>query len=308
MGGRVADRPGSPAGAARTLAASGRSSSRARPRAGRAGARRTSSASSSASATRSTCCWSRCCARGTSCSRTCRASARRCWPSRVARTLGCTLPAHPVHARPAAERRHRRLVLQPARAGVRVPARADLRPGRAGRRDQPRDAADAVGAARGDGGAAGHRRGRDAPAAAAVPGAGDAESDRARGHLPAAGGAARPLPAAAVASATRSRRTRSDIVRRFRRASPLDELPPVVAAEELVAMQRAGARACTSREPVEDYICAARARDARARPASSWAPARAPRWRCIGPPRRWPRSAGAASSSPTTSSGWRRRC
>ena len=42
----------------------------------------------------------------------------------IARSLGCTLPADPVHARPPALRRHRPLDLQPEDPGVRVPARA----------------------------------------------------------------------------------------------------------------------------------------------------------------------------------------
>ena len=73
---------------------------------------------------------------------------------------GSDLFARAVHARSHARRRHRD---QPdrrrrRRAAVRVPEGADLRQRRAGRRDQPRDAQDAVGAARGDAGAVGHRR------------------------------------------------------------------------------------------------------------------------------------------------------
>ena len=101
--------------------------------------------------------------------------------------------AHPVHARPAADRRDRALDLQPEDARVRVPAGADLRERRARRRDQPRDAEDAVGAARGDGRAAGDGRRRDAAAARAVPADRDREPDRAGGHVPAPRGAARPL-------------------------------------------------------------------------------------------------------------------
>ena len=62
------------------------------------------------------------------------------------------------------------------------------------RRDQPRAGEGAVGAARGDAGAAGHDRRHDLPGAAPVPRDGDAEPDRVRGHLPAARGADRPLP------------------------------------------------------------------------------------------------------------------
>ena len=70
---------------------------------------------------------------------------------------------HPVHARPAADRRHRPVRLQPARPRLRVPPRPDVRERPARRRDQPRDAEDAVGPARGDGGAAGDDRRRHAP-------------------------------------------------------------------------------------------------------------------------------------------------
>ena len=87
----------------------------------------------------------------------------------------------------------RPLGLQPADARVRVPAGADLRERRARRRDQPRDAEDAVGAARGDGRAAGDGRRRHAPAPDPFLADRDREPDRAGGHVPAARGAARPL-------------------------------------------------------------------------------------------------------------------
>ena len=83
--------------------------------------------------------------------------------------------------------------LQPARPRLRVPAGPGLRERPPRRRDQPRDAEDAVGAARGDGRAAGDDRRRHPRAARAVPRARDREPDRAGGHVPAAGGAARPL-------------------------------------------------------------------------------------------------------------------
>ena len=78
-------------------------------------------------------------------------------------------------------------------ARLRVPAGADLRERRPRRRDQPRDAEDAVRAARGDGRAAGDGRRRHARAPVAVPPARDREPDRVRGHVPAPRGAARPL-------------------------------------------------------------------------------------------------------------------
>src|SRR5206468_7868550 len=73
----------------------------------------------------------------------------------------------------------------PAGPGVReFPARG---------RDQPRLAEDPGGAARVHAGEPGHGRRRQLRAGSAVPGDGDAEPDRVRGHLPAARGAARPL-------------------------------------------------------------------------------------------------------------------
>ena len=58
------------------------------------------------------------------------------------------------------ERRDRLVDLRPAQQRVRVPAGPDLHEPPARRRDQPRPAEDAGGAARGDAGAAGHGRGR----------------------------------------------------------------------------------------------------------------------------------------------------
>ena len=92
---------------------------------------------------------------------------------------------------------------------LRVQAGRHLRQHRARRRDQPRLPQDAVGPPGVHGGAAGHGRHRDAPARDAVHGDRHAEPDRARGHLPAARGAARPVHAAAVdrlPDAPRSRR------------------------------------------------------------------------------------------------------
>ena len=112
----------------------------------------------------------------------------------IARSIAATCESHPVHARPPALRRPRRLGLEPGHQRVRVPTRRRLRARRARRRDQPRVAEDAVGPARGDGGAPGHRRHTHVPAPATVPGDRDAEPDRARGHLSVARSAARPVP------------------------------------------------------------------------------------------------------------------
>ncbi len=69
-----------------------------------------------------------------------------------------------------------------------------VRPAAARRRGQPRDAEGAERAARGDGGAPGHRRRPHPPAAGAVLRRRDAEPELPARHLPAAGVAARPLP------------------------------------------------------------------------------------------------------------------
>ncbi len=103
-------------------------------------------------------------------------------------------PAHPVHPRPAALRRHRGLDLRPAPAGLRVPPRPGLREHRPRRRDQPGLAEDPVGAPRGHGGGAGHRRRRHARRADAVHGHRHPEPHRAGRDLPAPRGPARPLP------------------------------------------------------------------------------------------------------------------
>ena len=87
-------------------------------------------------------------------------------------------------------------VLSPQEGTFTLRAGPDLRERRARRRDQPRAREDAVRAARGDAGAAGHDRGRPLRAARPVHRARDAEPDRPRGHLPAARGADRSLPRA----------------------------------------------------------------------------------------------------------------
>ena len=68
------------------------------------------------------------------------------------------LPPHPVHPRPPPLRRHGRVGVEPGQRRLRVPARRGVRQRRARRRDQPRVTEDAIGAARGDGRAAGHGR------------------------------------------------------------------------------------------------------------------------------------------------------
>ena len=135
--------------------------------------------------------------------------------------------AHPVHARPDAGR-HRRHQHRPgARARrdvLRVPAGPDLRQRRARRRDQPRHAEDAVGAARGDAGRQRVGRQDHLPARAAVPRARDAEPARDGGHVSAARSAARSLLLQAEGRRTRPKRrcTRSSSGRRSRRRSSGD--------------------------------------------------------------------------------------
>ena len=94
---------------------------------------------------------------------------------------------------PVGSRRHADL---PARArAVRRRARPGLLQLPARGRDQPRAGEGAVGAARGDAGAPGDDRRQDVRRPGALPSDGDAEPDRVGGHLPASGGAGRPLHA-----------------------------------------------------------------------------------------------------------------
>ena len=83
-------------------------------------------------------------------------------------------------------RRHRRLRHRGRPGLLQLPAR---------RRDQPRARQGAVGAARGDAGAAGDDRPRHPSRARPVPRHGDPEPDRVGGHVSAARGAGRPLHA-----------------------------------------------------------------------------------------------------------------
>ena len=75
-------------------------------------------------------------------------------------------------------------VFNPAGAGIRIQARADLREYHRGRRNQPHHAENAILAAGSDERIADHGRQPHAPAAEAVSGARDAESDRAPRHYP----------------------------------------------------------------------------------------------------------------------------
>ena len=163
---------------------------------------------------------------------------------------------------------------------LRVPAGPDLHEPPARRRDQPRPAEDAGGAARGDAGAAGDDRGHDAPARAAVPRARDAEPDRVRGHVPAARGAARPLPAPASASAIRRARTSGRCSSAGSSArSTRSSSTPVVDGDD-AARDAARARGRARRRSDRPLHGRPRRGDAHGAAASRSARARAARSRC----------------------------
>ncbi len=104
--------------------------------------------------------------------------------------------ARAVHERLAAERRPGRQRLRPAPRRVRAPAGPHLRQRPPRRRDQPRQPAHAVGAARGDERGPGLARRADHPAAGPVLRHRHAEPAGLRRHVPAPRVAARSLPAA----------------------------------------------------------------------------------------------------------------
>src|SRR5581483_4992591 len=179
----------------------------------------------------------------------------------VARVL-----AHPVHARPHAERRDRLVDVRPTPRRVHVPAGTDLHEPPPRRRDQPRSAEDAGCAPGGDAGASGDERGRDADAAAAVPRAGHAEPDRVRGHVSAARGPARPFP--------RSHRRRLPRARRRDRHAAAPARPdarrgraPARRRPRDAARDAAGARAGARRPGDRGLHRRSRIRDARIPPA-----------------------------------------
>ena len=135
---------------------------------------------------------------------------------------GLGVRPRPVHAGPPALGRDRREHLRPEAPRLRVPPGAALRQRRPRRRDQPRDAEDTVGAARGDGRAAGDDRRADLRAPAAVPRSRDGEPDRVRRRVPASRGPARPvLPEGAARLPRRGRgaRRRSSTSRRGTRST-----------------------------------------------------------------------------------------
>ena len=107
-----------------------------------------------------------------------------------------------------------------------------------------------------------------------------AEPDRVRRHLPAARGAARPLPAAHLTSATPSRRRRSASSSARCYAHPIDALEQVVDAPTSCIEAAAGAVKQVYVDPlISEYIVAHRGGDAPTTTTSTSAPARAARWR-----------------------------
>ena len=104
------------------------------------------------------------------------------------------LQPRPVHARPGPRGPRRHARLPPRQRWLRHRARPGVHEFPARRRDQPRAGKGAVGAARGDAGAAGDDRRHDLQGATPVHRDGDAEPDRVGGDLPVARGAGRPLP------------------------------------------------------------------------------------------------------------------
>ena len=148
------------------------------------------------------------------------------------------VPPHPVHPRPAAGRPHRHADLQPARRLVHRQARAAVREPRARRRDQPRAAKVQSALLEAMQEQPGHARRRDPRARGAVPGAGDPESDRAGGHLPAARGAERPLHAEGASRLPGARRGEGDPAPR-RAGAMLPTLEPQATRDEVLEAREA---------------------------------------------------------------------
>ena len=113
---------------------------------------------------------------------------------------------------------------------------------------------DAVGAARGDGRAPGHRRRHHLPARAAVHGDRHPEPDRARGHLPAAREPARPLPHAGRRSATPTATPSSRSSTPTATDDALDDIGPVATAADVQAHDRRGRAPSTSPRRSRRYL------------------------------------------------------
>ena len=147
-----------------------------------------------------------------------------------------------------------------ARAAVQVPARADLRQPHPRRRDQPRAGESAVGAARGDGGAAGHGRpARPTRCPTSFIVLATAEPDRAGGHLSAARGAARPLPDAGRCIGYPDETTRRAILRLVRAEERAGRPRSSAGADSRSRSRRSSTRASEIdavyvSEAIENYI------------------------------------------------------
>src|SRR6266849_5947828 len=115
-------------------------------------------------------------------------------------------PSHPVHERHAPRRYHRRIGIRARKLDLQVPRGADFFAADPRRRGEPRHAPNPVGASRGDGGAPGHDRRRNAQAPRALFRRCDAEPFAPGGHLSAARVAARPVSDADRARISRPRR------------------------------------------------------------------------------------------------------
>ena len=216
--------------------------------------------------------------------------------------------AHPVHARPAAQRRHRRRAsTTPSDARLRVQARPGVRQHRRRRRDQPRLAQDPVRAARVHGGAPGHRR-RRRPTASSRRSWCSPRRTRSTWRAPtrcprrSATGSPRGSRWATPTGAPRSRCSTSTPP-----LDPLDALRPVSDAAEVRALIDGRARGPRRRRGQGLRRRPGRG-DPRARPRCGWAPRRARPCSCCARPRPGPRSTGATTSSPTTCSTCSCRC
>ena len=173
-------------------------------------------------------------------------------------------------------------VLDPEHARAADRARAGVHARAARRRDQSRAGEDAERAARGHAGVSGDARGSDVAAAEAVHGARDAKPRRNRGHVSAAGSAARPVPVQDrdrlpdARRGGRRRRARDDGSSGRRAAARRRAAGPRRASRRRVCSAWSRSSASTSRSSTTR--CASCARRASGRALRS-APARAARSR-----------------------------
>ena len=144
-----------------------------------------------------------------------------------------------------------------------------------GRRDQPRLAAHAIGAAAGDAGTACDRRRQPPRRSAPLPCARDAEPDRAGRHLSAARSAARPLPDADRRRLSRPRERAEDRVRHHRHGREQaegDDERRRASRRAAAGAPPAGRRVRRRRDPHAGARGASRTGDRRARQADLLGP------------------------------------